>query len=260
MQAPLAEHNWQADIARGQVAITRGQAIIAAITAIAAVGAVIFSALTVNASQEGQYTERFNKAIEQLDKSGSDHLQARLGGIYALERLGKDSARDQPVIIEVLSAFIRSTTPTRSADWPSTAAKCPDKPVATDVQAALTVLGRRDVRNDKDVYPDLSGACLRQANLQDAYLAGANLSKADLGGSNLSGAWLTAAKLRQTGFESQNAPYTSLYKANMIEADLSGAKFGGAYLGGADLTETKRDGDTSVDGAITTHETKGKWW
>lgn len=245
--------NWQATNASWQAAI-------AGFTALAAVGAVIFSALTVNASQEGQYTDRFNKAIEQLDKSGADHLQARLGGIYALERLGKDSARDQPAVIEVLSAFIRSTTPTPSADWPVTKATCPDRPVATDVQAALTVLGRRDTRNDKDVYPDLSGACLRQASLRGAYLAGANLSKADFGGSDLTGAWLTAANLRHTEFDSENSPYTSLVDANMVGADLRGAKFSGAYLGGADLTETKRDSETNVSGAMTSHDTKGKWW
>ncbi|MFD9703856.1 pentapeptide repeat-containing protein [Lentzea sp. NPDC059081] len=217
--------------------------------------------MTVNASQQGQYTDRFNKAIEQLDKSGADHLQARLGGIYALERLGKDSARDQPVVTEVLSAFIRSTTSTRSADWPSTAAKCPDKPVSTDVQAALTVLGRRDARNyENDVRPDLNGACLRQASLQGAYLTGANLSKADLGGSDLSGAVLALADLRHTEFSSENSPHTLLLHTIMYGADLRGTKFTGAYLGGADLTKSKHDAETSVRGAITSQDTKGEWW
>ncbi|WP_190824624.1 hypothetical protein [Saccharopolyspora pogona] len=38
--------------------------------------------------QQQQITERFSTAIEQL---GSDKLQIRLGGIYALERIAHDS-------------------------------------------------------------------------------------------------------------------------------------------------------------------------
>ena len=39
---------------------------------------------TVAVAQEGQITERFTRAIEQL---GSDKIAIRLGGIYALERV-----------------------------------------------------------------------------------------------------------------------------------------------------------------------------
>jgi hypothetical protein len=49
-------------------------------------------------------TERYTKAIEQL---GSDKLDIRIGGIYALERIARDSARDHPTVIEVLAAFAR---------------------------------------------------------------------------------------------------------------------------------------------------------
>jgi hypothetical protein len=49
-------------------------------------------------------TERYAKAIEQL---GSDKLEVRIGGIYALERIARDSARDHPTVMEVLAAFVR---------------------------------------------------------------------------------------------------------------------------------------------------------
>ena len=49
-------------------------------------------------------TDRYTKAIEQL---GSDKLDVRIGGIYALERVARDSARDHPTVMEVLTAFIR---------------------------------------------------------------------------------------------------------------------------------------------------------
>jgi hypothetical protein len=43
-----------------------------------------------------QLTDRYTKAVEQL---GSDTLDARLGGIYALERLMVDSPCDHPTIV-----------------------------------------------------------------------------------------------------------------------------------------------------------------
>ncbi len=49
-------------------------------------------------------TDRYTKATEQL---GSDKLDVRIGGIYALERIARDSARDHPAVMEVLAAFIR---------------------------------------------------------------------------------------------------------------------------------------------------------
>ena len=49
-------------------------------------------------------TDRYTKAIEQL---GSDKLDVRIGGIYALERIARDSARDHPAVMEVLTTFIR---------------------------------------------------------------------------------------------------------------------------------------------------------
>jgi hypothetical protein len=81
----------------------------------------------IRVNQEGQITERFNKAIDHL---GSDKVDVRLGGIYALERIAKNSEDDRDTIAEVLTAFVRqhspwppSSQPGRSgADLPSTAA------------------------------------------------------------------------------------------------------------------------------------------
>jgi hypothetical protein len=48
-------------------------------------------------AQEGQITERFTRAIEQL---GNDKMEVRLGGIYALERIANDSDKDYWPIME----------------------------------------------------------------------------------------------------------------------------------------------------------------
>src|SRR5262249_25666548 len=61
-------------------------------------------------SQEGQITDRFAKAIEQLgatDQKGEPKLDVRLGAIYSLERISNDSERDHWPIIEVLCTYVR---------------------------------------------------------------------------------------------------------------------------------------------------------
>ena len=55
--------------------------------------------LRTELTEQGQVTDRYTKAIEQL---GSDKLDVRIGGIYALERVARDSARDHPTVMEVL--------------------------------------------------------------------------------------------------------------------------------------------------------------
>jgi hypothetical protein len=78
------------DAARGRL-LTLGAGLFAA-------GALWFternftlSRRTFELTEEGQVTDRYTKAIEQL---GSDKLDVRIGGIYALERVALDSPRD----------------------------------------------------------------------------------------------------------------------------------------------------------------------
>src|SRR4051812_18837241 len=83
--------------------------LVAMLVAIGAAGGLAYTARTYALSRAGQITDRYSKAIEQL---GSDALDVRLGGIYALERLAYDSRRKkeqntQNTIVEVLSAFTR---------------------------------------------------------------------------------------------------------------------------------------------------------
>ena len=69
-----------------------------------------FTAKTLRTTQEGQITDRFTKAINQLGEAGPERLPIRLGGIYALERIAKDSERDHWPIMEVLTAYLRETS------------------------------------------------------------------------------------------------------------------------------------------------------
>jgi hypothetical protein len=85
-----------------------GTAVGSAVTAIAAIAAVLISVLVSHnetaTTKEGQITDRYTAAIDNLGDSSAD---VRLGGIYALQRIMKDSSRDQASIVDVLSAYIR---------------------------------------------------------------------------------------------------------------------------------------------------------
>ncbi|MEV4661982.1 hypothetical protein AB0J85_08515 [Micromonospora echinofusca] len=60
---------------------------------------------------QGQITDRFTKAVEQLGQPGAEKVDDRLGAIYALARIMRDSAVDQPAVVDILAAFIRVHAP-----------------------------------------------------------------------------------------------------------------------------------------------------
>ena len=144
----------------------------------------------VRAVEEGQITERFTRAIEQLGQDEADKMAIRLGGIYALERIAKDSEKDHGPIMEVLTAYVREKAPRQQEYTPRT-----DERPPADIQAILTVIGRRETtgkgrRNDR---LNLSKTHLVGADLSEAYLSWAYLSWADLRLATLTGAKLNKA-------------------------------------------------------------------
>jgi hypothetical protein len=82
-------------------------------------------------SRELLISNQVGKGFEQL---GSDKVVVRLGGIYALEGVMNSSEQYHQPVLEALGAFVRDGTRTDTGDGPP----------ATDVQAALTVIGRRN--------------------------------------------------------------------------------------------------------------------
>lgn len=222
-----------------------------------AFGALIYTARNFRLSREGHVTDRYTKTIEQL---GSGSLDVRLGAIYALERIMVDSPRDHPAIVEVLAAFIREHSPvTTSPDNYRQSVTRSDgqrpnahTPPATDVRAALTVLGRRpigraesgrlDLRQTRLVSVDLSGADLSDADLRSADLSGADLSGADLHGADLSGANLRDADLPRAILHDARLPGADLTGAKLRAANLARAYMSGARLHNADLSRTDLSG------------------
>jgi hypothetical protein len=139
----------------------------------------------ITVAQEGQITDRFTRAVDQLGQPGPNRLDVRLGGIYALERIAHDSPTHRLAVVEILTAFIRTHAPwpprlpgQYHADVP--ADQVPSLETRTpDIQAVLTVIGRRPTLED-DPPLDLNQTDLRHANLDKANLEGARLGRANL--------------------------------------------------------------------------------
>jgi len=217
---------------------------------------VYFTYRQLQVNREGQITERFTRAIDHL---GHAELDVRLGGIYALERIANDSSGDRGTIAEVLTAFVRGHAP-----WPPTPAagrltalhrglprlvrrsatdtEWPDEVQAlqaraADVQAAMTVLGRRRVEPDGLHHLNLIGVDLRNARLDRAELRRAELFGANLSGAELSGANLQEARLQAVNLIGANLPHANLQRADLSVTRLHRAELDSANLQRADLTD-----------------------
>lgn len=192
-------------------------------------------------SQEGQITERFTRAIDQL---GSDKLQIRLGGIYALERIANESGKDYWPIMEILTAYIRENSliknlRTRYREIENLSEESFDKKyeVLPDTQAILTILGRRkySFKVGELFGLDLNGTHLRMVNLKGAHLEGAYLGYTDLIGAHLEKSNLIEANLENTYLNWGFLNEANLEGANFAGANLEGVDFYGANLEGVDF-------------------------
>jgi hypothetical protein len=254
---PPAERNWHQHINSAGTTLT----------AVAAVSALIFTGVSVGQAngelhnrrkelqiaQEGQVTDRFTEAVGQL---GNKSLDVKLGGIYALQRIMQDSARDQPAVVNVLSAYVRT-----HGDKPKV--KGEEHPlIAEDVMAATRVLSDRNSKRDQRAVirwfgaylaladfmeahlpgadlrsVDLFGATLYKADLSDANFMSADLSQAVLFEADLSGASLQFATLRSTHFQDANLSRATLDGLDFSDSSLAGANLSHANLSAADLTK-----------------------
>ena len=203
---------------------------------------------TTNAAEQGLITDKINTAVTGLGvektvkQTASDgnvtentdaNIEVRLGAVYALERISQDSDRDHMQIMEILCAYIRTNAPLD----PETST--PPKNTRADIQAALTVIGRRapdkialertkgfelDLRD-----ADLGGAALRDGDFAQAVFFGSNfqfalLLRTNLKGAKLQNANLSYANLFETRFDANtNLRNTTFDKAFVFDADFSDA-------------------------------------
>ncbi|MEQ1890158.1 MAG: pentapeptide repeat-containing protein, partial [Alphaproteobacteria bacterium] len=189
---------------------------------------------------ESQVTERFTKAVEQL---GHEKRAVRLGAIYALERIAKDSPRDRDTIVETLAAYIRELAP-----WPPLDEK--GKPLddaalkiekdrtgmraPIDIAAALTVICRRleDDNNKRNTI-----------NLNNIDLRGLDMSKLNLSWINLMESNLSWSSLRDV-----NLNVTALGWSDLSYASLIGAKLERTYMTSTNLLKVDNLTQQQIDG------------
>ncbi len=198
-------------------------------------------------SQEGQITDRYTRAVDQL---GNPKIEVRLGGIYALERLAKESEKDYWPILEILTAYVRnnSTVDTLVKATPlnivpismdiqanerkkSEVSEVIDE--LLDIQAILTVIARRKYYYK---HGETNSLNLKRTNLKHTNLSGANLSWANLSGVNLSQVDLSRVNLYYANLNGAFLSRANLCGANLHGADLYGANFEGASLSWANLS------------------------
>jgi uncharacterized protein YjbI with pentapeptide repeats len=233
-----------------------------------------FTSQTLWMTQEGQITERFTKAITHL--GDRERLTVRLGGIYALERIARDSVKDHWQIMEVLTAYVRENSPRGEEPAPQKpvemqnvpfrgqvqvpsqgssdppiesippsapinligilAVERPSRKLATDIQAALTVLVRRRWSFGQGEYQRLN---LSQTDLRAADLMGANLRGADLGQADLREARFREADVSEALLDNARLAHANFVFANLRKALITEANCEKTEFGGADLTEAQ---------------------
>jgi hypothetical protein len=215
--------------------------------AVLALGA-LFTGINLIYNRESQITERFTRAVDQL---GHGERDVRIGGIYALERIGRDSSRDHRPVMAILATYVKERAP-----WPggkeigrrsdaNIEATRSRRPKA-DVQAALTVLGRRNTSHErKPLFFDFS-----ETNLCGADFSGGNFASSSFAGALLEWANLSNSILRDASLE-----FAHCHGAVFRSADLSGASLRRADLqdatwDDADLSDAKKLEEADLRGGI----------
>jgi hypothetical protein len=181
-------------------------------------------------SRQGQITDRFTKAMEEFgaaDAKGQRKLEVRLGGIYSLERIAKDSQRDHWTIMEAFCTYVRENAPRKPHDSGGK-----EQPVdlsvhsRADIQTVITVLGRRDRKDEgDDQVLRLANSSLRGVDFRKADFARAEFRSAHLRWADLTGANFSMADLRSADLIAATLWETNLEGAYLSGADLSGARY-----------------------------------
>jgi uncharacterized protein YjbI with pentapeptide repeats len=202
-----------------------------------AVVALVLLWIEQQAERGEEAAGRFKTALDLLGEAN-----ARVGGMHLLQRVVQDAPRTyHRPMVETLVAYIRTAAPWPPAEEPENSPRGAKRRPAPDVQAALSVLGRRDPHLDGErTLLRLSDVDLRGASLRGGHFERVRLRRAHLEGARLEGAHLQGAKLRDAHFEGADFsadPEEGLEPANLEGASVEGANFEGANLVGARLRD-----------------------
>ncbi len=201
---------------------------------------------SLEVSQEGQITERFTRAVDQL---GSEKLEIRLGGIYALERIANESEKDYWPIMKILAAYIREKSPIKRGNTENKDCEEQekDKELPTDIQVILEVICKREHTSNEKL--DLRNVNIRKARLFKAHIEWADFSGADIWKAELAKAHLENATFVSAYLENASLVGAHLENARMLEAHLERAYLQGIDLKDATLIESHLD-EAHIENAV----------
>jgi uncharacterized protein YjbI with pentapeptide repeats len=196
--------------------------------------------------RRGQITDRFNKAVEHL---GNDEITVRLGGLYALEQILRDSPEEHETVIEVIATYIRERSKINQLNEgiSSKSGSTNLKRVSTDIQTALRILTRRPTgegRNEDRIdlhNTNFQGAYLTKtefgklANLRDATLDFVNFQRATLDNVDFTSAMLSGANFNHAAISGSNFTRVWTYDANFSDARITSGNFSEAQMDGTNF-------------------------
>jgi hypothetical protein len=226
-----------------------------------------FTKSRLDHSREEHRTQRFKDAIEML---GHAQMDVRLGAIYAMQRLMRDSPSDGVAIVNTLAAYARNRGGQITRDLDSmhleeeeevinekilkNYGKTPEQKAIscypfTDIVAALEVLAERDLPTEPEEKVDfnLDGIDfsyfeLRGFNLYEVYLS-KSIAESEEGrrksikahAKNFRGADLERVDLKGVNFIGANLEHAKLKRANLQDAYLPLTNLKYAHLEGAKM-------------------------
>ena len=216
--------------------------LIAFALAIGTGGTLLFTWRSYLLSRRQHTTERYTRAVNQL---GHEKVEVRCGGVYALERIARESDVDRAMVVFVFGALLRETRHRQ----PAGGMLDPDEDVLATLRAAARLAA--SLRERQPFTLDLRQAQLRGARLHKLDLRGAWLWEIDFVDAVLQEARFDDAQLIRARLD--NADLTG---ARLADADLSGASLHGTTLAGADLRTARNLTRTQIAVAITDAATK----
>jgi hypothetical protein len=203
---------------------------------------LFFTWKTYRLSEREKITNRFAKAVELLgsqDKNGNPAWEPRMGGIYALGEVARESPGDHFTVIHILATYLRHYAKRAGTGIPSTG---PPVWRSREVQAILSVIGNRETNRERNTpLIDLSGLDFRHAYLHSADLTRLNLSKVDLSHASLYMAKFNYSNLRESVLVNADFTLAIFGICSLEDADLTNARLHGAILSKCAISQSQID-------------------
>lgn len=180
-------------------------------------------------TEQGQVTERFSRAVEQLGATaanGEPALDIRIGGLFSLLRIGLDSERDTlPALLVASQYVVNNQQPPRAAPARGEPCVTPRPEPRADINAAL-----------RYVLPQLTDAIRKRPGFRRGYasgLEGADFSRTSLAEVRFGHHFLAGVSFRGADLE----------RATFNEVLMERVDMRGACLANANLTTVATTSD-----------------